>query len=568
MGARGPGAKPIAKRLEVAPKLRSRFPWHRKGLSTAERVIAFANWLPMTSGKQALKKRFRLRPWQCDFIRAVFAEDRKGVRPVRMACLTIPRKNGNTALASILCLAALLGPLAEIRGQVLSAANDRKQAGFIFDEMAALIDAVPEFAARVNVKHFEKCITVLSGDSKGSIFKALSSKAPGVHGLSPVLAVYDEYGQSPNDALFQAIKTSFGARDEALMLVISTEAADDLAPMSRLVDYGKKVADGEVDDPAMHLTRYRAELTDDPYDPATWYKANPALGDFRSLIDLETQARAAKESPSEEPAFLNLTLNMRVAAEARFLNPAEWNACGDDPRPLKGRTAYGGLDLSWSRDLTALVFVAPDGEYYDIECRFFLPEHGILTKSADDRVPWKTWADQGYLTLTPGKTADLEFVGYAIRQAQIDYDLRAIGFDNWGMNNLRRELDKIGCDVPLEPIRQNNSEMSPCLDLVDRAVAESRLRHGMNPILKMCAANAVAVPNHSGHRRLEKNRSAGKIDGIVALAMAMRAAEISEKKPVPWAYRQFTKGNGSNLAILSNHINVLMVFLRQPIVSK
>ncbi len=182
-------------------------------------------------------------------IREVFTENADGKRPVRKAVVSLPRKCGKSRRASGLCLAAALGPLHQPRGQVVSAANDRAQAALIFDEMRAIIEAVPEFAVRTNVVAFHKSITVLDGDGKGTIYKALSSDAKSAHGLSTHFAVVDEYGQTKNPELYESLATSQGAYDNPLLLVISTEAADDQAPMSRLVDYGKRVKAGDIEDP-------------------------------------------------------------------------------------------------------------------------------------------------------------------------------------------------------------------------------------------------------------------------------------------------------------------------------
>ncbi len=208
-------------------------------------------------------------------------------------------------------------------------------------------------------------------------------------------AVYgeDETGRRPvrKRDLYEALDTAMGARDNPLLCVISTQAASDHAVLSELIDYGKKVNSGEVTDPSFHLTFYGAGMDDDPWDEATWLKANPALGDFRSLDDVQRQAAQARRMPAAEQGFRNLILNQRVDAHVRFLAKAEWDNNGGavDYAALQGRKAWGGLDLSQSRDLTAFVLVFPraDGAV-DVLPRFFLPEKNIAEKSELDRVPY------------------------------------------------------------------------------------------------------------------------------------------------------------------------------------
>lgn len=369
------------------------------------------------------------------------------------------RKNGKTQLVAGLGLCHLLGPEAEGRGEVYAAANDKMQSGKTFAEMTAILDEHPELDARVNVIKFSKRIEVLHGHGKGSIFAALSADASTKQGLSPSFTIYDELGTAPKRDLYDALDTAMGARDNPLMCVISTQAASDHAVLSELVDYGKKVNAGEITDATFHLTLYAADEGDDPWSEDTWRKANPALGDFRSLEDVQRQAAQAERMPAREQSFPNLILNQRVDAHVRFLAKAEWDRNGGkvNMAALNGRECYGGLDLSQSRDLTAFVLVFPDGQgSFDVLPRFFLPENGIRDKAELDRVPYDLWAKQGFLTLIPGATVDPSFVAEAIAEACEAYDVQRIAYDRWRIEDLKRELDRIGAEPPLEPFGQGS----------------------------------------------------------------------------------------------------------------
>lgn len=535
MGLRGIGAKPKSAKGITSPKLRKRLPWERKGLSRAERVIAFCEDMPITQGKLAGTK-MKLREWQKDFIRSVYREDDDGNRPVRTAVLSMGRKNGKTGLIVPLAMCHLAGPEAEPRGEVFSAANDVAQAGRVFSEIVAILNSHPELDARCNVVKFRKEIEVLEGAGKGSIYKALSADATTKHGLSPSFIVYDELGQATKRDLYEALDTAMGARENPLMVVISTQAANDHAPMSELIDYGLKVNAGDVTDPTFHLTLYTAPDSADPWSLETWKLANPALGDFRSLPDVERQAAQAQRVPSKENAFRNLILNQRVAAHVRFIAKAEWDRCGGavDIEALKGRSCFGGLDLSAARDLTAWVLVFPmeDGTMHVVP-RFFLPENGIADKSEADRVPYDVWARQGFLTLVPGNTIDPGFVAEAMAEDAARYQIEAVAYDRWRIEDLKRELSGIGAEINLVPHGQGFRDMSPAVDVLERNVAEARLRHGAHPILTMCAANAVITKDPAGGRKLDKAKAAGRIDGLVALAMAGSIAARHEPETLP-----------------------------------
>src|SRR5262245_15211313 len=320
MGRRGINAKPKRPPEQVSAP----HPWQAPGLSRAERVIAFCETLPITAGLLAGSP-LRLRPWQKRFIRAVYRTDSADHRLIRTAVLSVARKNGKTQLASALALCHLSGPEAESRGECYSVACTRNQAGRVFNEMTAIITRTPWLDERINIIRFRK---ELEDDVNGSTFAVLSADVAPVHGLSPSFVCYDELAQVPSRALFDALGTALGARSSPLMVVISTQAATDTAPMSELVDYGLRVNRGEVEDPHFHLTLDTAPPDADPWSRATWKKANPALADFRSLEDVKRLALQAQRMPSAEASFRNLILNQRVDTTEHFISPGVWKACG------------------------------------------------------------------------------------------------------------------------------------------------------------------------------------------------------------------------------------------------
>lgn len=533
MATRGIGAKALSERGKI--EVRRVKPWEAPELSRPGRVIAFLEDLPITSGKLAGEP-MTLRPWQRDFIEAVYAEDEENRRPVRTAVLSMARKNGKTQLAAGLALCHLMGPESEPRGEVYSAALTRDQAAKLFQEMCAILAAHPELDDRANVIRFNKQIEVLTGDGAGSLYAALSADAGSKMGLSPSFVVYDELGSAPNRGLFDALDTATGARDNPLMVCISTQAAADHHVFSELIDYGLRVQSGDVDDPSFHLTLYAAPQEADPWCTETWKTANPALDDFRSLEDVERQAAQAALVPSKESAFRNLILNQRVSAVSRFIHKVEWDRCNASPdlAALEGRTCFGGLDLSGSRDLTAFVLVFPNEDRsLDVLPRFFMPEANIAERSHEDRVPYDLWARQGFITLIPGATIDPGFVAHEAFQASQTYCLETIAYDRWRIEDLKRELALFGGNIPLEPFGQGFKDMSPAIDTLERSVAEGLLRHGGNPVLNMCAANAVVTRDAAGSRKLDKSKATGRIDGLVALAMSLQISQRYQKDNIP-----------------------------------
>ena len=330
---------------------------------------------------------------------------------------------------------------------------------------------------------------------------------------------------------YDAMDSALGARENPLMLIISTQAADDFAPMSQLVDYGLKLKGGEIKDPAFHLTLYSAPEDADPWSKKAWKAANPALDDFRSLSDVQRLAKQAQRMPARENAFRNLILNQRVAAEARFLDAAAWRACSREPVIPQGARVYAGLDLGATRDLTALVIVWQDSEgVFHVRPYCWLPGN-LQERSEQDRAPYAAWAKLGLLTAI-GPTTDPRVIAQKIAEINATNKIAALAFDRWRINDLKREMDAIGCSIPIEPHGQGYRDMSPAVDIVERLVIQKKLRHGAHPVLAWCAANAVVTRDPAGGRKLDKAKSSGRIDALVALAMALSLALLKATKPI------------------------------------
>lgn len=528
MGLRGPGAKATAKGDKGVKPRRRVEPWAKAGLSRIERVIAFVESLKITAGSHAGRK-FILRPWQRAIVEAIYRVDENGRRIVRQALICVPRKNGKTALAAALALCHLVGPEAEARGQVFSAASDRKQAALIFREMLAM--------ARLNSAIWERLIPrehnkTLEDVETGSFYEALSSDARKAHGLSPSFVVCDELAQWHGRELFDNLSTGGGARVEPLIVVISTKSPDPNHVMSELVRYGEQIRDGDIADPSFHATIYAAGAKDDPWSEETWRNCNPALGDFRSLEDMRIAAEQAKRLPAREPSFRLLFLNSAIDAASRFLNGADWRACGGtiDVKALQGKRCILGLDLSSTTDLTALAAFFP--ETGDLLTWFWSPAENLEEAERRDHVPYQLWARQGLLETTPGRAIDKSFVVHRMGEIAADFKVEAVAYDRWGMTELRRIMADEGIKLELVEWGQGWKDSSPALDAIEILVLQKKLTHGNHPIMNFCVANAVALSNPAGGRKLAKDRSTGRIDGLQAAAQAIGlAARTPPKKP-------------------------------------
>ncbi len=506
-------------------------PWNRKGLSRAERVIAFCEFLPITSGIHAGRKLI-LRPWQKEIIQAIYAVDGNGLRVVRTALVSLPRKQGKTSLASALALCHLLGPEAEQRGQVFSAASDREQAALIYREMEAIILTVPEFECRCHIQSFRKTIT---DTVTGSIYTAMTADARKAHGLSPSFVICDEMAQWANRDLYDNLTTGTGARKEPLMVIISTQSADpNHHIMSELVDYALKIEDGTLPhDPAFYGCVYAAPDDADPWDEKTWFDSNPALDDFRSLEEMRIFAEQAQKIPAKESVFRNLYLNQRVDAAAKWISSTDFDACVGPMPDLSGRECYAGLDLSSTQDLSALslcfIPIKENEPFYTLHYAW-CPKDAIRTRSRADRVSYDLWNKQGHIEATPGAVIDYSYILKRIEAIGKQYNLKALSFDRWGSTKIVSDLTDMGLTV-LE-FGQGFASMSPPSKEMEKLVLERKIVFPDNPALSWCFSNVIAETDAAGNVKPSKKRSKEKIDMVVSCIMALDGALRNTKKEV------------------------------------
>ena len=461
-----------------------------------------------------------------DFQRRFLLELYDNPAGTNTAYLSIARKNGKTGLIAGILLAHLVGPEAVQNSQIVSGAMSREQAGIVFNLACKMIQLSPKLA---DIVHIVPSSKRLIGTPLNVEYKALAAEGKTAHGLSPVLAILDEVGQvrGPQSDFVDAITTAQGAHDSPLLIAISTQAAHDSDLLSVWLDDAERSNDPHI---VSHV--YSADPDLDLQDEEAWKAANPALDTFRSRSDLATQAERAARMPSSENTFRNLCLNQRVSTVSPFVSQDVWKACGAEPALLEGQAVFGGLDLSARTDLTGFVLIGRDAEgVAHVHPYFWTPEQGLYDRAKRDRVPYDVWVREGYLRTTPGATVDYGFVAAEMAEILGSLDVQAIAFDRWRIDVFKKDAESLGLDFPLVEHGQGYKDMSPALDTLESDLLNGRLRHGMHPVLTMCAANAVVSKDPAGNRKLDKHKATGRIDGMVALAMALGASSGAEAPP-------------------------------------
>lgn len=459
---------------------------------------------------------------QKDWIRKIYDS------PTRTFLLSMGRKNAKTSFAAFLLLLHLCGPEARPNSQLYSDAQSRDQAAILFALAAKMVRMSHDIRTYVTVRDTAKQLLC---PELGTIYRALSADASTAYGLSPVFTVHDELGQvkGPRSELYDALETASAAQEAPLSIVISTQSPTDADLLSILIEDALR---GE--DPRIKCVLYTAPPEIDPFSEEAIRLANPHYDAFMNKEEVRRQAEDARRMPSRESSYRNLILNQRVSQHSPFIPRAVWEACAGEPDEEAFRVGpvWIGLDLSARNDLTALVMVAQgDNQEWSARAEFFAPLIGLTDRAHRDRAPYDVWESQGFLTATPGASVDYSVVAERLIAICDEYDVAEIAFDRWRIDVLKAEIQKLGAELPLVPFGQGFKDMSPALDAFEAEAMNGRLRHGNNPVLTWCAANAISVRDPAHNRKLDKSKSTGRIDGMVALAMATGRAKANAVEP-------------------------------------
>jgi phage terminase large subunit-like protein len=492
---------------------------------TASDVIEFIEQTIYIPEGAHVGKPLRLFNWQKAELQKIYDNP----HTTRRAILSMPRKQGKTALCACLLLAHLCGPPARNKpnSQLYSAAQSRDQAGIVFSLAAKMVRMNPDLRSAIQIQETAKALTC---PELGTRYRALSAESTTAFGLSPSFTIFDELGQvrGPRSALFEALETATGSADSPLTVIISTQAPSDGDLLSILID---DALGGH--DPHTVVSLHTAPIELDPFSEETVRIANPAFDGFMNCSEVLAMAAAAKRMPARESEYRNLVLNQRVEANNPFISTSVWSACATPVAPLDGVQVYGGLDLSSTADLTALVLIGSHDGKWHIHPTFWLPLEGLSEKSTADRVPYDLWYSQGHLQATPGKTVSYEFVAHHLRELFQQLNIEKIGFDRWNMKHLRPWLLRAGFSEQMiedhfVEFGQGMASMSPALRDLEQVLLEGELAHAGHPVLSMCIANTTVVLDDAGNRKPSKRKSTGRIDGLVALAMAIGVAPLQE----------------------------------------
>ena len=498
-------------------------------VTAAADAIKFFSLLPHTKGRQWAGQLFKPEPWQQLIIGSLFGWERlDGTRRFRRAYVELPRKSGKSFLAAgvAIKLAFFDG---EQRAEVYLAATKREQARIVFDEAVAMVRATPALKSRLGIS-----VGNLHQLSTGSKLQPLGADADTTDGLNISGAIVDELHAHKTRHMVDVLDTATAARLQPLIFEITTAGVDRLSVCYEHHDYATRLLEGVFDDDAWFVFLAGIDPGDDWADERSWRKANPNLGVSVDIEDLRSKAEKAQRVPADQNAFRRLHLCEWTEQENRWLDLAAWKACGDPLRDLDGLPCYVGLDLSSTSDLTAAVLVFPheDGTI-DVLPRFWLPEARVAMRAERrDRVPLEVWARDGHLFASPGNVIDYELVRAQLAEDAKRYQIREVAFDPWNATQLMTWLQSDG--FTCVEVRQGYRTLSAPTKALEAHVLSQTIRHANHPVLAWCAGNVAVEQDPSGNIKPSKSKATDRIDGIVALVMALDC--VARKTELPNVY--------------------------------
>jgi phage terminase large subunit-like protein len=504
----------------------------RFDVAAAERAIAFTGLLKHYKGEWAGQP-IHLEGWEAFALGSLFGWKRAdGTRRFRSLYLEVAKKNGKTLLAAI--IAILLAFFDNEPGaEVYAIATKRDQAKLVWNDGKHLVEKNPTLKQRIR-----SFALSLADDASSSFFRPLGrDSGEGEQGINAHGAIVDELHVIEDRDDIDNVETAMAARRQPVIVKITTAGKKRASVWWEERSDALAVIEGRATDDAMLVLVYALDEGDDPFDEAVWPKSNPNLGVSVNVDFLRDQAAKAKRSPGKLAAYLQLRMNVPTQQSVKAIDMDVWDAndglLRDDAGAVaetyeewakrvvpQGASGFGGLDLASVRDLTALIAVFRDDEgYVNVLCRFYCPEDGVQERSRHDGMPYADWVRDGWLVATPGNVTDYDFVREEQKTLASEYQVEEIGFDRWNATQLVTQLQQDGATCVA--IAQTHAGLGAGWRELERILLETKLRHGGHPILRWMAGNVEVETDAAGNQKPSKAKSSERIDGMVALNMAI-----------------------------------------------
>ena len=495
-----------------------------------ERAVRFLRSLKHPKSRAA-KRAFVLDAWLERIVRRIYgARHKDGTPIIKTVLLLLPRGNRKTSLAAALALLHTIGPERVPGGEVISAASDQKQARIGFDEAANIIRCDTRIRNRIRVVDHRNRIIY---PAEGTFYEAISSDAGTQHGRTPVFVLADELHAWKRRDLWDVLRSGLPKTKGSLVVIATTAGRGQDNVAFEIYDYGRKVARGDIEDPAFLPILFEAPADCDWRDEEIWKLVNPGLAcGYPDIDGLRQLAREAENRPGDRESFRQLHLNIWLDhSHSPFVEMAVYDR-GNTPidlDALRGRPCWLAVDLSSTTDLTAIVAAWKDDDGgYIVKPWFFCPGDNLRARADIDGVPYPFWKEQEFITPTPGNVVDYDYVEETIRDLCAKFDVQEIAFDPHKAIQTMTRLLADG--LPVVEMRQGWITMAPAVMELERAIIAGKFQHGGHPVLRWNFSNIAVDINKAENKTFHKGKSTDRIDGAQAAAMAVGRAFAGETR--------------------------------------
>ena len=493
----------------------------------AIKAMLFAQQMPNIKGPEA-NKPIRLMDWQKFAYANIFGFKEPGTatRRFRQAGIFVPKGNGKTTISAPLAMYMTFGE-GEGGAEGYAAAVTRDQARILFDTASHMVRRSPDMQREWGVGVLTNSIYQ---DHTASRFIPISSDAKALDGLNVAVAVCDEIGSHKTAEVYDALRTAMGKRRQPFLLSISTATSNSAGIGKQIWDYVLRVVERGQEDDRLFGIVYSIDDADDPWDEATWIKANPGWGCSVQPDAIRAIMRQARNNPAQEASARTRHLNVWVGADEALFSTRDWNACGDPGLQIanfEGRECHIAIDLASRADLAAVVLLFPqrivvEGRetlHFTVFARCYLNEAAVM----EARNPsYPGWAANNELIITPGNETDFATIESDILDMCKRFRVLSLAYDPWNSVHLAQRLMSEG--VPCVEFRSNTQNFSPPTRELEGAIRSHRIQHDMNGPLTWCIGNVVGHTDARDNVYPRKARPENKIDAAVALIMAIARA--------------------------------------------
>jgi phage terminase large subunit-like protein len=495
----------------------------------AYRPIRFIELLPHVKGHFAAQigkhRLIQLQPWQKFTIANLFGWVLKttNLRRFNAAYIEVPRKNGKSVLAAGIGLYMLCAD-GEVGAEVYCGAGSLKQADEVFQPALKMVRKTPALRKAFRIVHQTKSIRL----PDGSKFEPVIGK-PG-DGASPSLAIVDEYHEHPTADLYDTMVTGMGARQQPLILVITTSGENLFSPCYDMHKDAVRMLDGLMKWPQLFAMIYGLDEGDDWTDPQMLIKANPNYGVSVGPDFIKAQQNLAKIKTNKQNSFKTKHLNVWCYAKNAYFNLLNWQNCHDPDMNIdhfQGEICWIGLDLAKKRDLSAKIIIFKEHragfDHYFIFTRFYLPEMTITDQENDTLATLYTdWLNAGYIQTCTGNEMDFSMIRDDVIDDSEAFHVEEVPHDPHGAIHISHELVAAGL-LPVSMPQHGSTYTAPINEL-EAAIDSGRIHHDGNPVMAWCIANTIVHEYKGGNKMPDKADNDSKIDGVSALLMALNRA--------------------------------------------